>query len=262
MGGNDLIIECEAFKPKIASIQLIENSIIDIKPEKAILYSWLNSYVQNQKTRIAFDLDIIKNNIDIDKNILEFGSVPLLLTNALVKTGYQVTGIDIAPERFNSTIKSLNINIIKCDIERQRLPIEDNSYDLSVFNELFEHLRINPIFTMSEVLRVLKPSGILLLSTPNLRSLKGIINFLFKNQAFSSSGDIFEEYEKLDKLGHMGHVREYTSDEVVKFLNKVGFNVEKLIFRGRYRLSRIPASMFKLFPKLNPFITYFARKTG
>ena len=128
-----------------------------------------------------------------------------------------------------------------------------------VFNEIFEHLRINLIFTMTELFRILKPGGVLLLSTPNLRSLSGIRNFLFQKRSQSGYWDIYEQYEKLVNLGHMGHIREYTSVEVFTFLSKIGFRVESLVYRGTYR-SRIDNWIIKFRPNLRPFISYIVRK--
>ena len=58
-------------------------------------------------------------------------------------------------------------------------PVPDDSYDLVLFNEVFEHLRLDLVFTMTEVRRVLKNDGTLLLSTPNHRSLVGIWTLLW-----------------------------------------------------------------------------------
>lgn len=57
----------------------------------------------------------------------------------------------------------------------------------------------------------------------------------------------------------MGHVREYTSAEIIKFLSDIGFEVKKLICRGRYP-SNSSQLAIRLFPKLRPFITYVAQK--
>ena len=135
------------------------------------------------------------------------GSVPPLLTGALKRLSYDVQGVDIAPERFESSFARLNVPVAKCNIETEKLPFPDRSFGLVIFNELFEHLRINPIFTMREIFRVARSGGVLLLSTPNLKSLNGIANFLVRSKASSCCESVFDEYEKLSSLGHMGHVR-------------------------------------------------------
>ncbi len=252
-------IQSESFKPRPETIKLIEDCCNALKPETVDISEWHNSYIYHNKTRIAFDYDIIQEHVLPDSTVLEIAAVPLILTAALKRTNLKVTGIDIAPERYNSSIEQLGITMLKCDIEKDKLPIESNTYDTVVFNEIFEHLRINPIFTMREVLRVLKPNGLLLMSSPNLRSIRGLKHFLLQNRAFSCLGNIYAEYEKLEKLGHMGHVREYTSKEVIDFLENIGFEMTMLIYRGRC-YSKVAQIAIRLFPTLRPFITYVAIK--
>lgn len=124
--------------------------------------------------------------------------------------------------------------MVSCDIETEKLPFHDSQFDVVLFNELFEHLRINPIFTMREVHRILKPGGLLFLSTPNLRSLAGLANFLLKNRCYSCEADPYDEFSKLEGLGHMGHVREYTTREITEFLGRIGFEVREIVFRGTF----------------------------
>ena len=146
------------------------------------------------------------------------------------------------------------MHIIKCDIEKKKLPFPDNSFDAVIFNELLENLRINTIFTLSEVLRVMKLYGVMMLSSPNLRSLNRI-----KNHSYSCSGDIYFEYQKIEKLGHMGHVREYTIAEVITLLEKVGFIPTDVIYRGQLN-SMIGDAVSKFFPSLRPFVSYVSKK--
>jgi len=256
-----MIIERAPFNPSQETLRIIESFMNQISPDNTELIQWFYSYANGHKKRIAFDLEILQRHIPQKTRVLEIGSIPLLFTTALAKSGYEVTGIDIAPERFNSCIRQLELIVLKCDIEREVLPIQENIYDAVVFNEIFEHLRINPIFTMREVLRVMKPNGTLLLSSPNIWSLIGIRNFLLRKRAYSIAGDLYTEYGKLEKLGHMGHVREYSSIEVTDFLSKIGFVVEKLIYRGEYK-SQEAKIIIRLFPTLRPFISYIARKPG
>lgn len=251
--------ERQAFSPSLESMKAIDASASEVSPEEGTLLEWHNSYVSNHKSRIALDLDIVKEHVMQGAEVLEFGSIPLLFTEALSKSNYNVTGCDIAPERYASTIKKTGINVVKCNIETERLPFPDNSFDAVVFNELFEHLRINLVFTLSEVFRVLKPKASLMLSSPNLRSLRGMINFLIRNRSHSCSGNIYAEYKKLEKLGHMGHVREYTTKEVVEFLENIGFDVTKIIYRGGYD-KKTSLLIIRLIPSLSPFVSYIANK--
>ena len=247
------------FTPSAAALRAIDACARDLAPESAGLSAWHADYLANHRTRIAHDLDIINHEIPQSKSIMEFGSIPLVLTAALKSYGYQVTGCDIRPERYASTIAAMGLTVVECNIETQQLPFADASFDAVVFNELFEHLRINPVFTLTEVLRIMKPNGILTLSTPNLRSLDGIRNFLLRDRAFSCAPSIYLEYKKLQTIGHMGHVREYTRTEVVEFLQTIGFEVTAIIYRGEYE-SRLKRAVIGVMPRFSPFVTYIARK--
>lgn len=251
--------QSQSFHPSPESLALVDAKAEMLSPEEDSLRKWHDSYVANHKSRIALDLDIARDRVRQGSSVLEFGSVPLLFTAALAASGYEVTGVDIAPERYRDTIDKIGIDVMKCNIEQEKLPLDSNAFDAVVFNELFEHLRINPIFTLSEVLRVLKPGGTMMLSSPNLRSLGGLCNLLFRNRAYSCSGNVYAEYQKIEKLGHMGHVREYTTKEVTEFLGNVGFEVTSLIYRGRYN-SRSRKLLITLFPNLRPFVSYLAKK--
>jgi len=249
----------ECFYPSPSSLELVRRCASDLGPDDPTLDEWFQKYHRDHAIRIAHDLDFVARFCERDTSIVEFGSVPLLLTAPLVSLGHDVTGVDIDPSRFSSAISRIGAKVSKCDIENETLSFPDNTFDVSIFFELFEHLRINPIFTLREIYRVLKPGGVLLISTPNLRSLSGLNNFLLKNKCYSCSGDIYKEYEKLTKIGHMGHVREYTTLEVTEFLEKIGFSVEEIVFRGKYG-DRFANGVVRLLPRLRPFSSFVARK--
>lgn len=62
------------------------------------------------------------------------------------------------------------VSVAVMDLERDRFPWADQSMDLIVCNQVFEHLK-NVWLPMSEIARVLRVGGHLLFSVPNLASL-------------------------------------------------------------------------------------------
>jgi 2-polyprenyl-3-methyl-5-hydroxy-6-metoxy-1,4-benzoquinol methylase len=245
-----------------SSIQLLENVIADTSPDVKDMEGWYKQYSNGQKKRLSYDIDYVERFASKGAKILEFGSVPPLLTSALTRLGYDVVGLDLKPDRFQTAITREKIKIEQVDFETEKLPFEDNSFDVAIFNEVFEHLRINPIFTLREVHRVLKKDGQLMLSTPNLMSWKGWYNFVFKSKL---APNLFQEYMKLEKLGHMGHVRLYSPVEVIQFLKEIGLKVEVIIHRGEWQSpsdrKRYWGNKFlKTFPKYRTFFSVVARK--
>lgn len=249
----------KSLKINTTTLQLITDCSKEIISDLPDLHDWYDHYFETQHERIAYDYEMLKEYVSPQSMIVEIGPTPFLLTLPLVKTGYQVDGIDIGPERFQKLIDKYSLNIHKCDIEREKLPLPDNHCDVVLLNEVFEHLRINLIFTMRELFRILKPDGYLFLSTRNVHSWVGINNFLFQKIVQSGSTDIYREYSKLDSLGHMGHVREYTSKEVGNFLLNIGFNIENVFYRGSYE-APVAKLMTMLNHRLRPYFSIVARK--
>jgi len=248
----------EAKHPDHADEQVIEAAAHLLKTESSTLADWLNTYASTHKQRLAFDLGYLKSSVAEGGHILEIGSVPLLLTTAIKQQGYQIEGVDIDPSRFASSIENIGLTIHQCDIERQPLPFEDNAFDCIIFNEIFEHLRTDLITLFEDLRRILKPGGRLILTTPNVRSVEGVFSFLVRGRSISCGGGIFDEYNKIRQLGHMGHVREYTCKEVTEFLRKMGFEIVSVTHRGRYL--GIRGTIAGLFPRMNPFMQFIAKK--
>ena len=253
--------ESEPRRFPASSLALLDEISARIRPDDPALLAWFTRYARQHRARFAADLHHLDRHIPPGARILEYGAVPLVMTAALAARGDDVRAVDVAPQRFATAITELGLNVRPCDVEREAVPVADASFDAVLFNELFEHLRIDPIFTLGEVHRVLRPGGKLLLSTPNLRSLRGLRNLLLHNQGHAVSAGVYEQYAKLAELGHMGHVREYTTREVAEFLQRIGFRVERIIFRGGHGKGIVGLAE-RLAPSLRPFFTLVAVKEG
>ncbi len=208
---------------KLESIfEQLEQTLDMIAPD---LREWNKTYFRWQKHRYIYLLNLIQR-ISFDKEILEIGCTPCHLSFCLKKMNIASVGVDHKPERIQEFIAQEQLTVEKCDIENEPLPFSDNRFKLALFSEVFEHLRINPLFTLREINRVLSPGGTIILTTPNLISLNNRIKMLLGR----SIDDPCEAYEQLDWLGSMGHVREYAPEQIRQFLNKCGFGEIDIFF--------------------------------
>lgn len=107
----------------------------------------------------------------------------------------EIFGIDSDKE----AIKYAQTSNIKCKFiacKAQKLPFRDGTFDVVLLLDVLEHLPLNSENkALSEVYRVLKPNGILILSTPN----KNILSILF-DPAFFILG---HRHYSLSKIKHL-----------------------------------------------------------
>jgi SAM-dependent methyltransferase len=242
-------------------LAMLDRLASGIEPDDPALHDWFRGYCREHRWRLAHDLRLVQRFADDGARLLEYGAVPPLLTAALCELGYEVRALDLRPGRFAAAITDLGLDVAECDVETEVVPYAGATFDVVLFNEIFEHLRIDPIFTLREVGRVLKDGGRLLLSTPNLRSFRGLRNLLVHHHGHAVSGGVYRQYEKLETLGHMGHVREYTTREVAEFLEQIGFEVDSVVYRGGHGRGLVGAAEW-LWPSMRPFISLVATKGG
>ena len=245
----------EAKTPSPESIRIVTGISAHIRPDDEKMAEWNEYYLEASRERFAFDLDYAKQFFGPQVPVLDVACIPLVLLKALIAAGFDAQGVDIDPTRYRTAVAKLGVQVARCNIERDALPFDDETFGGVVFNEIFEHLRFDPIFTVGEVNRVMKKNGVLLVSSPNPHSLEGHIRYLFNRETMFYAGSVFTEYARIWKFGHMGHVREYGTSDVAEFFQTMGFSLQNIFFRGSYRRWLLP-------PSARPFVTYVFKKTG
>jgi len=80
------------------------------------------------------------------------------------------------------TVTPADLNLVKPDYIRAdmngRLPFSDASFDAAVCLEGIEHL-VDPLNLLTELIRVTRPGGLVILSTPNIHNAYSRLQFLF-----------------------------------------------------------------------------------
>jgi SAM-dependent methyltransferase len=189
-------------------------------------------YVEAHRTRLARTLEITPPGGPEDR-ILEMGAY-LQITPALrTKLGYgTVHGCyyGTAGQVDRRTAVSTNGERFSCDVdlfnaEKDAFPYADEYFSTVLCCELIEHLFHDPMHLMSEVNRILKPGGHLVLTTPNLAALRGISAIL---QGYHPG--FFHAYIRPAADGETDarHNREYTPREIHRLLENSGFSIVRL----------------------------------
>lgn len=195
-------------------------------------------YLETHHTRLVKTLEITPRGGAGDR-VLEMGAY-LQITPALkTRLGYgEVRGCYFgkAGQVNHRIVTSRGGETFECcvdlfDAERDRYPYPDEHYNTVLCCELIEHLFADPMHLMSEVNRILKPGGHLVLTTPNISSLRGVAAIL---QGYHPG--FFPAYLRPSDSedGDARHNREYTPREIRQLLENSGFTVT-LLETGEFR---------------------------
>ncbi len=208
-----------------------------VEVPQAYLEGWAaneesKQYLETHQTRLVKTLEITPPGGPCDR-VLEMGAY-LQITPALkTKLGYgEVRGCYYGKlgRVDRRTVESADGEVFSCqidhfDAEKDPFPYQNGYFSTVLCGELIEHLFEDPMHLMSEVNRILKPGGHLVLTTPNVAALRGISAIL---QGYHPG--FFHAYIKPAESGEVDarHNREYTPREIHQLLENSGFEVERL----------------------------------
>ena len=190
------------------------------------------AYVETHRTRLERTLALTPSGGPEDR-ILEMGAY-LQITPALkTRLGYgEVRGCYYGAQGQTNhrSVTSETGEDFRCDIdlfdaEKDRFPYDDGYFSTVLCCELIEHLPSDPMHMMSEINRILKPGGTLVLTTPNIASARAVSAIL---QGFHPM--LFPAYIRPNPSGETEarHSREYSPREVKDLLENSGFEVDAL----------------------------------
>jgi SAM-dependent methyltransferase len=169
------------------------------------------------------------------KKVLELGSNPYYLTLLMKK--YFTFDLTLAnffgdsqqngPQTHvveNGTEKH-QFDFFHFNLEVDRFPFEDSSFDCVIFCEIVEHLLLSADFPTSEIMRILKPGGYVVVSTPNAARLANLVRLM-------KGKNIYADYSKHGIYGR--HNREYTLPEIVALLERHHFKITETKVQNIY----------------------------
>jgi methionine biosynthesis protein MetW len=182
--------------------------------------------------RLSAALHLLKRFHIQGNSILDIGCSNGKYTEKISKAirASTIYGIDLNEKALESA-QLRGIVIFNTDIDKENLPFDDNSIDFVYCAEVIEHV-VNTDKLLSEILRILKPNGHLLITTPNLASWLNRIILLLGWQPIYSEVSFVKYYGTPFGYKHgtpVGHVRLFTWPAFKQFLVDKGFRISKVV---------------------------------
>jgi 2-polyprenyl-3-methyl-5-hydroxy-6-metoxy-1,4-benzoquinol methylase len=189
--------------------------------------------------------------------LLDLGCGDGQLSQRFQHLGYQVYGLDISA----SNVKLAQTRGIKAkttDISK-KFPFPNRTFDVVFAGEIIEHL-FDTLGFLKEIHRVLKPNGLLIITTPNLAHLPDRFYFLLGHSP-----------AQVSPLHHFlkFHIRPFTYGTLKHALKTSGFTATKfestmVVFSRDPTNPELVTSkselLARLFPSLGSFLIVYSRK--
>ncbi len=147
--------------------------------------------------------------------LLDVGCAAGELGVLLAARGWSVAGVDREPALV-AAARERGIDARHCDFGQMLLPWPDSAFDAVVLAEVIEHV-LDTDHVLTEIVRVLRSGGALIVTTPNLASLENRARLLLGR--YPMWMDI--------RVEGTGHVRYYTPRMLRAHLRRHGFRVEQ-----------------------------------
>jgi 2-polyprenyl-3-methyl-5-hydroxy-6-metoxy-1,4-benzoquinol methylase len=213
------------FPPDIVDKERLRAYLLDT-PVGGAARMEMEGYVTDAIDRFRVTMALVPP-LEPGARVLELGAGPYFLTRLLLRRGLDVTcanwfgpdqgakGRAVIERSYDG--EEVTVEYDNFNVESDRFPYEDNSFDLVLCCEILEHLPSDPIQMLAEIHRVLrKDSGTLLLTTPNAVRMMNLVHML-------NGDNVYEQYSGYGAYGR--HNREFTVEELRRLFTEAGYSV-------------------------------------
>jgi len=171
---------------------------------------------------------------DRSTRILDAGAGQGYFSRKLKDLGYEVEACDILQDNF----KCPDITFFKSDLS-ERIECESDRYDCVVSLEVIEHLE-NHFRFMSEIFRVTKPNGLVIITTPNILSIPSRLYFLL--YGFNECGR--KPLDPTRSEYFMQHINPISLPKLLFHIERCGGTLEKLRTNRIRKSAWLPMVLF------------------
>lgn len=221
---------------------------IDGEPE-----GHMDAYVDDSFGRFVHTYGLVA---DLSGSCLELGANPYFTTHLIQRySNLEVShanyfGTDAASvvqqlsyRDDDGTVITEQLESKLFNIEDDEFPYPDASFDVVMYCEILEHLLMDPVHVLAKIRRVLRPDGVLIVTTPNVARLNNMLRI-------AGGHNIYDPYSGYGPYGR--HNREYTMTDLHALLAFMGFEIEQTFAADSHDE---PYESDPMYPALAPHLT-------
>ena len=169
---------------------------------------WLHDFLEVENSSLVLDIGCA------------YGTLACLSS---LWTSSRVTVLDKLRYLLPAVENLYHLMWVEGDIERDNLPWW-GIFNVVILTEVLEHFNFHPRHTLAKIKRMMRPGGILLVSTPDAESRWGRI------RRYKSLADIPDHNPSTVQPWLDEHIWQYTEGELRQVFYEAGFTLDKLAY--------------------------------
>ena len=174
------------------------------------------SHVDNFTGYMRKVREILNENGSLGQTILDMPAGNGKFSESLRHDGFDVISADINQEK---------PHFVYANMEAKRLPFDDHSFDWTICMEGIEHV-MSPSHLVAELCRVTKPTGRVIITTPNVQNFYSRLKFLFSGVLYMFEPETTRH--PAGKLMDRGHISPMTFPSLCYLFAEHGFEVQQV----------------------------------
>ncbi|MDQ3986392.1 MAG: class I SAM-dependent methyltransferase [Actinomycetota bacterium] len=198
----------------------VKNPSVTHRKDEGIQYAGLKVHAPPGIHEDA--MAILMRHIKKGSHVIELGAGSGAFTKRMLDADLQVDCVDLDPPEWIEG----SVEVIRRDLNLQDWKLPEGRYDAVVAIEVLEHVE-NPSAFIRNARKIVKPGGVVLVTTPNVISVESRKRMLRSGEfAFFGIGELHHS-------GHLSILPYWLMEELVR---KEGFEVLEMVFMGRQKL--------------------------
>lgn len=195
----------------------------------------LDEYFQGSSYRFAMLISKLFDYAPEGAKVLDAGAGHGVLALALKNAGFDAHASDI--HKGLAVFDAENIPYYQWHLEAEDAPFADNSFDAVILSQTIEHFTFSPLHPLKEILRILRPGGIVIVDAPNISCFRNVSRLIrgkslhwdFQKHYLEQVPEVVDGVPYYDRHNH-----EYSREDLLAIGNFFNLKTEEVTYYSSY----------------------------
>jgi len=195
----------------------------------------MDEYFQGSSYRFAMLIAKLNEYTAKGAKVIDAGAGHGVLALALKSAGYNAYASDI--HKGLAVFEAESIPYFQWHLEGESAPFEDDTFDAVILSQTIEHFTYSPLHPLKEIVRIVRPGGIIIVDAPNISCFRNIsrlirgksIHWDFQKHYLEQKPELFEGIPYFDRHNH-----EYAREDLQAIGNYFGLATEEVTYYSSY----------------------------